>query len=132
MGEHAAQIGADAREMAQMIPLSGIDIYEEIRRCNSWVLDFLPNAIGPPERVDMPEPGRRARRVSEALLRTPVGDRLETWEMTRKIRKLSKEMPAGGEVAFSADWCKGHFDEHGKQTLDAYAQRLRVVEDLLQ
>jgi hypothetical protein len=120
-----------AREMAQMIPLSGLHVYDRVRQSNSWVLDHLPNAFGPPARLDDQANKRRTQQFSEALLRTPVGDRLESWEMTRKIRKFTREMPAGDEVAFSADWCKGHFDAHGEQTLNAYAERLQLVEELL-
>lgn len=121
-----------AREIAQMIPLSGMDVYHRMRRANAWVLDYLPNASGAPARAGSPPVKRRRQRFAEALLRTPVGTHLETWEMTRKIRKFTREAPDAGEVAFAADWCKGHFDAHGAQTLNAYAERLQLVEELMQ
>jgi hypothetical protein len=79
-------------------------------------------------------PRRRAlTRALERLLRTAPGDWLERWEMSRKIRRLSRQ--AGGqlegqvesEAQFTADWCKGHFDAHGERTLSGFAQRLRSL-----
>ncbi len=121
-----------AREMAQMVPISGRDIYERIRRCNDWVTGYLPNASGPPRQVSLDADRSRLQPLSEWLLRNPLGDRAESWEMNRKIRKFSRDARPGEEVAFSADWCKGHFDSHGAETLEAYAERLSRVEGLLQ
>jgi hypothetical protein len=121
-----------AREIAQMVPLFGLDVYERIRKANPWTCDYLPNATGPPRMSDLVNGTSRIQPISERLLRTGIGDRLESWEMNRKIQKFTREVPGGGEVAFSSDWCKGHFDAHGEKTLAAYAERLRHVEGLLQ
>jgi hypothetical protein len=71
-------------------------------------------------------------------LRSALGERLERWEMDRKVRKLNGHMNGAaspvpqpernGEVAFSPDRCKGHFDQHGWRTLAAFSERLRAVE----
>jgi hypothetical protein len=42
--------------------------------------------------------------------------------MRRKIRKFGGEQ-GGGEAAFSADWCKGHFASHGRRALEAFTYR---------
>jgi hypothetical protein len=66
----------------------------------------------------------------EHALRTPVGDRLEAWEMRRKIDKFQRQMAhtaAPNEVAFCADWCKGHFDGHAQAVLHSFSQRLERV-----
>jgi hypothetical protein len=81
-------------------------------------------------------PWRPARALAEAALKTPPGDWLERWEMMRKMRKFSQHSPAlngddpGSEAAFCADWCKGHFDNHGQHTLHAYAERLHALEEV--
>lgn len=120
-----------AHEMAQMVPLSGMPVYTRLRQLNDWTAHFLPNAAGPPCLVTTEVPDRPAvRAAAEAALRSPAGERLERWERERKIRRLSQARGPDGEAAFSADWCKGHFDGHGHRTLAAYADRLRAL-DLL-
>jgi hypothetical protein len=120
-----------AREMAQMVPLSGYSVYERLREINDWVLEYLPNAIDPPVELNGSDSGSQLRRVSEAVLRTPLAERFEQWEMKRKIEKLSRQNGTIDEVAFSADWCKGHFDGHGHRTMQAFAERVRMVEGLM-
>ncbi len=119
-----------AHELAQMVPLGGLDIYAEIRRRNAWVSDYLPNAEGAPP---APEPVRMTastpglRPVTEAVLRTPPAAWFERWEMSRKIRALSRQQAASSESAFSADVCKGHDQRHQSRTqalLDSKVSRL--------
>jgi hypothetical protein len=108
-----------AHEIAQMVPLYGLDIYAKIRRQNAWVADFLPNADGaPPVSAPIKLAGTNPalRPVFESALRTPPGDWLERWEMDRKVRRLSVEQAGSGESAFSADVCKGHDQRHGSRT----------------
>jgi hypothetical protein len=108
-----------AHEIAQMVPLYGLDIYAEIRRRNDWVAGFLPNADGAPPApapVRWTESTTRLLPVFETLLRTPPLAWFERWEMDRKVRKLSREQGTSGESAFSADVCKGHDQRHGSRT----------------
>lgn len=117
-----------AHEMVQMVPLAGMAIYQRMRKLNGWVHSFLPNANGPLRGSAVsPPPLRLLRASAEAVLRTGPGDRLEGWEMDRKIARFSRQGREGGEVAFCADWCKGHFDHHGRHTLEAFTQRLRSL-----
>ena len=37
-----------AHELTQMVPVSGLDIYRQMRQLNRWTADFLPNAKGIP------------------------------------------------------------------------------------
>jgi hypothetical protein len=37
-----------AHEIAQMVPLFGLDVYHLLRKQNDWMLSFLPNAQGMP------------------------------------------------------------------------------------
>ncbi|HWQ12071.1 MAG TPA: hypothetical protein VNL77_04690 [Roseiflexaceae bacterium] len=115
-----------AHELAQMVPIAGIATYCHMRRLNVWADGLLPNAAGPPRAV-LAEPGpRRARALVEAALRTPVGARIERWEMARKVRKLTRQ-GVNPETAFSPAYCKGHFDGHGRRVMAAYAERLQSV-----
>jgi hypothetical protein len=118
-----------AHEVTQMVPLTGLQTYERLRQLNRWTDSFLPNASGPPRRIAPAHPHwRRARSVAEATLRSPVGARIERWEMARKVRKLGAQSVDHAEAAFDVDWCKGHFDDHGQYTLDRFAQRMGALQ----
>ncbi len=116
-----------AHELTQMVPLAGLDIYERMRARNPWVKRFLPNADGAPS-LRLQAAGERStariQSVLEAALLTPPGSWLETWEMSRKIRRLRAENGNNPEASFSADVCKGHFNRHGQQTEHILRERL--------
>ncbi len=117
-----------AHELAQMIPLSGMHVYGEMLRRNNWMFDYLPNALMEPE---MPQGVKQVRSSSyfqafmEFLLRFPFVNRFESWEMNRKIQRLTREQSASLESYFSADVCKGHIDRHGENVVTALSVRLR-------
>jgi hypothetical protein len=117
-----------AHELAQMIPLSGLDIYDGLRRLNDWTDEYLPNAKGVPQLPDgiKAETGSSLfQRVAEFLFRLPFGDRLERWEMNRKIKRLAREQSSSAESCFTARVCKGHIDRHGESVVTALAARLQ-------
>jgi hypothetical protein len=123
-----------AREMAQMVPLTGMAIYWRMRALNPWVETFLPNATGLPRPApaeDGTAPGWAApgwQVAAETILRTPLGTWLERWEMRRKLKKLSRQGAASANPAeseFGPDWCKGHFHAHASTTLRAMDGRMR-------
>ncbi len=118
-----------AHELTQMSPVAGSAIYRQMRDLNRWSAEFLPNAEGRP-RPSLPwyDDRHPLAAAAEAALRTPLGTSLERWEMDRKVRRLSQQGQGNGEAAFAADWCKGHFDQHGLRTERAYAERLRQIE----
>lgn len=119
-----------AHEVTQMIPIAGLDVYEEIRRQNSWVQKFLPNAYGaPPSPYRLPHYTRRSlsRPTLETIMKTPPVQWLENWEMERKIHKLQREHNDSPESTFSVDVCKGHLHRHQIQTDLAMEERLRLV-----
>lgn len=120
-----------AHELAQLIPLHGLEAYQHLRQRNPWVATFLPNASGPPPGPDPAgsAPVRPGQPLFEPLLRLPPVSWLETWERERKIRKFSRQFsPSPAEITFSPDTCKGHFDGHGQRILAAYAERLQRLE----
>ena len=113
-----------AREIAQMVPLAGFDIYQKLRQLNGWTANFLPNAEGPARQVEKGRMRGRVLRTSlEFALRTRPAVHLEQWEMRRKIHKFSQDHRANAETAFAPDWCKGHFDAHSQRILNQYASR---------
>jgi predicted nucleotidyltransferase len=119
-----------AHELTQMIPLSGMEIYHEIRRQNTWVAEYLPNAGRLPDlpnAVVLKETKSRLRPVLEMLLSSRPAARLEQWEMQRKIRLLGREQNDSPESCFSADFCKGHANQHGALTNEAFHERLQSL-----
>ena len=122
-----------AHELAQMIPLSGMNIYQEIRNRNSWVDNYLPNATEAPEMpggVRLFTDSSIIQRVLEIVLSLPFGRWLEQWEMKRKIERLTHEQSRSVESYFSADVCKGHIDKHGEQVGTALAARLKKATEV--
>ena len=114
-----------ARNLAQMVPLAGGEVYRRMRQQNGWTRSFLPNADGPPRPFALPEPAPRplARGV-EALLGGRLGATLEDWERRRKTREILARSAANPEVVLDRSQCKGHVDAHGRRALRAYAERL--------
>lgn len=120
-----------ARELTQMVPLSGFAIYDRMRMLNRWTDDYLPNARGSPASY-MHLEGlawvRSLQRLVEALLRfTPVRI-VERYEMRRKIMKLQQEQGSSPEAFFAADVCKGHVDRHRFRIETRFEDRLADVD----
>ena len=114
-----------AHEIVQMIPLSGKSMYQKMRQANQWTAAYLPNAVDAPR--DLTNDKRnwlKPRTLMEFPLRSRIGVWLEKWEMRRKIRKFQSYENEHAEAQFAADWCKGHFDAHRQETLDAYRTRV--------
>jgi hypothetical protein len=119
-----------AHELVQMVPVGPSPAYAELLRLNAWFRDFLPNSgPRPPLTGDGLGPTLTTwQRVAEAPLRTALGDRIERWEMRRKVRRLSSEA-ASTETRYDATCCKGHSEEHGRRSLAAFHARLRELEE---
>lgn len=119
-----------AHELAQMVPLSGTEIYDETCRLNDWIYDYLPNASGAPELSHGVQriKGRSViQKCLEFILNLPFGAWLEKWEMNRKMERLTREQAHSLESFFSADVCKGHMDRHGENIVAALAFRVNTV-----
>ncbi len=117
-----------AREIGQMVPLSGLPVYQQLRAQNGWMAHFLPNADGPPHGTPPPSGASRlVQKLAELPLRTAVGHRLEQWEQARQIGRLSQTQKLSGESCFTADICKGHSQAHQQRTLNAYQTRLTML-----
>jgi hypothetical protein len=116
-----------AHELAQMVPLSGMNVYAEMMRMNAWIAEYLPNVS---VETDLTQALRRSRepgrtqRILEILFRLPFAAWFERWEMNRKIQRLTREQLSSLESFFSEDVCKGHIDRHGENVATALATRL--------
>jgi hypothetical protein len=123
-----------AHELMQMIPLAGEELYQQMHALNPWAREWLPNVDGAARRVPVaPVRGYPVKALVEAILDTPLGDWLESWEMRRKIARFTAEAAqrtptSSHEAEFSADACKGHVDGHGERIMTAYQARLRAIQ----
>jgi hypothetical protein len=116
-----------AHELAQLVPVGGRSAYEALIERNRWASVFLPNAFE--ASIVSRERPNPIRRIAEWALRGRLVDRLEGWEMRRKVRRFTAAGPAP-EARFDAACCKGHFEAHGGRALVAYASILtRLPED---
>lgn len=116
-----------ARELMQMRPITGAVVYRRLLQANAWVQDFLPNAQNTSE---LPAPSRAGslQHLFELPLRHKLGDRLERWEMNRKIARFSKQPGFGAETVFTAEVCQGNFDQHRSHTWDRFTHRVAQFE----
>ncbi len=112
-----------AHEVAQMVPVAGLDVYRQLRARNAWTSHYLPNALGPPKVLADGRDKAPLRSLLERMLSTSLVSPLERWEMQRKIRKFSAQGGGNPEVYFSPHHCKGHFDRHGTRTLAEFLRR---------
>lgn len=118
-----------AREFAQMIPISGAEVFHHLRIANLWVLDILPNSDMDSDNLLSRVKGQRSilKKFLESLLNAKLGNLFEAWEMNRKIARFKKQAGYGVETNFTADICQGNFDHHGTWALQAYEERLSTL-----
>ncbi len=116
-----------ARELCQMIPITGLGVYKKLIQENEWVKQFLPNAFL--ERGSLLSHMRWQAVALQSFLEFPLfsklGDRIERWEMNRKILHFSKQAGFGEETIFNSDVCQGNFDHHKKWTQKAFDEKLQ-------
>ncbi len=119
-----------AHELAQMVPLSGFAVHTAMRRLNDWVAGYLPNAPEPWwTGLETGVKPSLLQRLGEFILQAPIFNRLERWEMERKVRKFELQPGSHLETHFDTDHCKGHFDAHENQTLSAFQERSEVLQE---
>lgn len=120
-----------AHEVAQMIPLFGHAVYDEMRRVNQWSDGFLPNATAAYYSVEPRSLGAGwllLKRAGELLLGGVVGNWLEGWEHRRKLRRFRREKAIDGvEARLDRTQVKGHFDDFGARVLKQYDTRMQRV-----
>lgn len=123
-----------AHELAQMIPLYGSAVYDDLLGQNDWARSFLPNAF-------------EARNVSEARQRcTPAwtglkwalevalaggrGDRWEKRIQAAKIPQLIAQANQYGSKSaiFTPQLCKGHMGDHDRQIAGLYQTRVNQTD----
>lgn len=106
-----------AREISQMIPVSGFATYNNFRVANSWTEEFLPNSTimeSSSLLVDM--------EMQASPLHT-----LESLAMKIQLKIISKRTNPSDETNFTADICQGNFHQHKKWTQIEYEKRINPL-----
>jgi hypothetical protein len=113
-----------AHELAQMVPLFGGRVYEQMLDSNRWARSYLPAiASTVSERRGAPSRARRPGPV-EQVLRRAAFDKWERWELDRLRKKLRFEIGRDAEVVLTPDQCKGHTGLHRAAVMTRYLSRL--------
>ncbi len=116
-----------AHEFAQMVPVYGLGVWAKMCDANPWIWTILPNARTRIHREAQPPLGligRWFRALTERMLSGRLGDRIEAWEMQRKISKFQPLAGPKGSVILDRDHVKGHFNDHGAVFDRRYGQKL--------
>lgn len=119
-----------ARELCQMVLITGKEVYSRLMQANQWVESYLPNAFRDSRglRPKSQAKASTSQRLFELPLRGVLGERLEAWEMKRKIARFTHQHGYGEETIFNADICQGNYDHHRSWTYKALEQRLAKLE----
>lgn len=119
-----------AHEVAQMIPVYGLDLYAALRAANPWVAACLPNASGHFHSAQTAVHGRlwhMLKQLAETALNNRLGDALENWEHRRKRSRFAPQARQPHSAArIDEQQVKGHFNDYGHHVMAAYAERLRA------
>lgn len=113
-----------AREMCQMIPIIGMDVYHRLRNANKWTDSFLPNAA---QTSDVSETSQVYNPI-EFFLRGKLGDRIEKWCMKFQLGHIARWGPSD-EADFTTDVCQGNFHSHRQWTHEVFQQKLSALDD---
>ena len=114
-----------ARELLQMQPLAGVEVYRRMLAANPWWRDYLPNAAPSAAPVVSDQPSL-ARRAVEALLWTRPFGLLEAWLLRHKGGEL-RQLSTGDEAVFDETMCKGHFEGWRERSRRTLAERMTAL-----
>jgi hypothetical protein len=120
-----------AREICQMIPITGMDLYDRFRIGNLWTESFLPNArLSAPNLVKTPaEKGsNHFQRLLEWILRHTFGSSLEQWTMKFQLQRMARQYGTSAETNFSAEVCQAHIHDHRQSAQKAFQSRVDALE----
>lgn len=118
-----------ARELYQMMPITGADVYRRLMAANRWTDKFLPNALTdsgglPPTFEKQPSAWQN---LLELPLRGRLGNRLEKWLMKLQMRRIARRPGFGEETIFTTDLCQGNFDHHRRRTREIFQAKLDAL-----
>ncbi len=121
-----------AHEIVQLLPLSNVSLYQQLREENQWTQDYLANSNMPfYQFVDAPlnRVGLFIKHGLEAVMSTRLGNWLEQWEYKRKATRFQQQATAPTSSAeIDEGRVKGHFQDYGHYVLERYHEQLKLFE----
>lgn len=118
-----------AREICQMIPLAGMDVYHRLRAANAWTKNFLPNADSAPALTPAARLASAFQRWLEMPFSGKIGDVFEKLVMRLQLKKITRTYGTGNEANFSTELCQGNFHDHRRGTQESFHERLTVLSE---
>jgi hypothetical protein len=118
-----------AREICQMIPITGSNVYQRLRIKNAWIEAVLPNAeLSAPDIIQISDRKHRTaiQNLLEVVLRGKFGSWLERHVMQYQLLRMTRQYGASDETAFSVDVCQANFHQHRRDTQEAFQSKLAV------
>lgn len=113
-----------AREICQMIPISGFDTHYNFRVVNSWTQEILPNVpLNRSKKTNI----SWLQKLFELPLLGKIGDKLEKWAMNFQMKIISRQENKSDETNFTPDICQGNFHQHKKWTQIEYEKRINQI-----
>jgi len=109
-----------AREFAQMLPVYGKEVYDDILKQNRWVYERFPN-FSPRRATVEVKPFHRLKRALETIARLLPGSLLRRWQIRRFLRRGHRM----DEVVVGKEIFKAHVSGHGLRIQEEYERRLR-------
>ena len=122
-----------AREICQMIPITGVDVYHRFRMANTWTESFLPNAgLSAPDlaKTSAQNQSSHIKRMMEWILQRTFGVSLERWAMQFQLQRMARQYGTSSETNFSSDICQANFHEHRQWTRKAFQSRVETLENV--
>ncbi|MBL8090301.1 MAG: hypothetical protein JNJ43_08230 [Anaerolineales bacterium] len=118
-----------AREMCQMIPITGFATYQKLLHQNQWTKTFLPNASLELNHFQISSQDKSSllQKLLEFLFKGRFGDFIENWAMKLQLNHIFATYGKGLEANFSADICQGNFHDHRKWADEVFAERLNAL-----
>jgi hypothetical protein len=117
-----------ARELCQMILVSGEEVHARFLAANAWVDSLLPNGRQKATAPRMPKLILYIQRLLEVPLRGRLGNWFEAWEMKRKIARLSRQAGYGVETVFNSEVCQGNFHHHRAWAHEVFEKKLSQLD----
>ena len=116
-----------AREICQMIPITGMDIYRRLRATNSWTESVLPNSgLSTPSLVYIPE-YKETNIIQDGFETILDVTWFEQLAMKFQISHIARKWGMSDETSFSADVCQSNFHNHRKRTQEVFEHKISAL-----